>query len=70
MDRGIPSEEILREMQAKETAMRRQRLSHLLKKLRAMRRSLPSLVQLLMRLGAAKSAAGRAFQFVHLQVPA
>ena len=29
-----------------------------------MRRSLPSLVQLLMRLGAAKTAAGRAFQFV------
>jgi transposase len=56
--------------QAKETAMRRKRLARLLKKLRAMRRSLPSLVQLLMRLGAAKSAAGRAFQFVHLQVPA
>ena len=35
----------------------------------AMRRSLPSRDQLLMRLGAAKSAAGRAFQFVHLQVP-
>src|SRR5216683_2416539 len=52
--------------QAKETAMRRKRLARLLKKLRAMRRSLPSLVQLLMRLGAAKSAAGRAFQFVHL----
>ena len=56
--------------QAKETAMRRKRLAGLLKKLRAMRRSLPSLVQLLMRLGAAKSAAGRAFQFVQLQVPA
>jgi len=56
--------------QAKETAMRRKRLARLLKKLRAMRRSLPSLVQLLMRLGAAKSAAGRAFQFVQLQVPA
>ena len=55
---------------AKEIAMRRKRLARLLKKLRAMRRSLPSLVQLLMRLGAAKSAAGRAFQFVHLQVPA
>src|SRR5580700_3713161 len=55
--------------QAKETAMRRKRLARLLKKLRAMRRSLPSLVQRLMRLGAAKSAAGRAFQFVHLQVP-
>ena len=56
--------------QAKETAMRRKRLTRLLRKLRAMRRSLPSRDQLLMRLGAAKSAAGRAFQFVHLQVPA
>src|SRR5437667_11972209 len=55
---------------AKEIAMRRKRLARLLKKLRAMRRSLPSMVQLLMRLGAAKSAAGCAFQFVHLQVPA
>ncbi len=55
---------------AKEIAMRRKRLARLLKKLRAMRRSLPSLVQLLMRLGAVKSAAGRAFQFVHLQMPA
>src|SRR5207237_1671951 len=41
---------------AKEIAMRRKRLARLLKKLRAMRRSLPSLVQLLMRLVAAKSA--------------
>src|SRR5882762_562468 len=56
--------------QAKQTAMRRKRLARFLKKLRAMRRSLPSLVPLLMRLGAAKSAAGRAFQFVQLQVPA
>jgi transposase len=55
--------------QVKETAMRRQRLARLLRRLRAMRWSLPSLVQLLMRLGAAKSAAGRAFQFVQLQVP-
>jgi transposase len=54
---------------AKETAMRRKRLARLLSKLRAMRRSLPSLVQLLMRLGAAKSEAGRAFQFVQMQVP-
>jgi transposase len=54
---------------AKETAMRRKRLARLLSKLRAMRRSLPSLVQLLMRLGAAKSQAGRAFQFVQMQVP-
>ena len=49
--------------------MRRKRLTRLTQKLRAMRRSLPSLVQLLMCLGAAKSAAGRAFQFMQLQVP-
>jgi transposase len=54
---------------AKETAMRRKRLTRLLRKLRAMRRNLPSRDQLLMRLGAAKAAAGRAFPFVHLQVP-
>src|SRR5580700_2293445 len=54
---------------AKETAMRRKRLARLLRKLRAMRRNLPSRDQLLMRLGAAKAAAGRAFPFVHLQVP-
>ena len=53
----------------KETAMRRKRLARLLKKLRAMRRNLPSRDQLLMRLGAAKAAAGRAFQFVQMQVP-
>jgi transposase len=53
----------------KETAMRRQRLARLLRKLRAMRRSLPSRDQLLMRLGAAKTAAGRAFYFVKMQVP-
>jgi transposase len=54
---------------AKETAMRRKRLARLLRKLRAMRRQLPCLVQLLMRLGAAKAQAGRAFQFVQIQVP-
>src|SRR6201988_737197 len=54
---------------AKETAMRRKRLARLLRKLRAMRRNLPSRDQLLMRLGAAKAAAGRAFQFVQMQVP-
>jgi transposase len=54
---------------AKETAMRRKRLARLLKKLRAMRRSLPSRDQLLMRVGAAKSQAGRSFHFVLLQVP-
>jgi hypothetical protein len=55
--------------QAKETAMRHKRLARLLKKLRAMRRSLPSLVWLMMRLGAAKSQAGRAFSFVQMKVP-
>jgi len=34
-----------------------------------MRRSLPSRDQLLMRIGAAKTAAGRAFSFVKIQVP-
>lgn len=40
--------------QAKETAMRRKRLVRLLRKLRAMRHSLPIRDQLLMRLGAAR----------------
>jgi len=56
--------------QAKETAMRRKRLVRLLRKLRAMRHSLPSRDQLLMRIGAAKTGAGRAFGFVHIDVPA
>jgi transposase len=55
--------------QAKETAMRRKRLARLLRKLRAMRRSLPKRDQLLLRLGAAKKEAGRAFGFVTLRVP-
>lgn len=55
--------------QAKETAMRRKRLVRLLRKLRAMRHSLPSRDRLLMRLGAAKTDAGRAFGFVHIDVP-
>src|ERR1700682_1575518 len=49
--------------------MRRHRLPRLLKNLRVMRRSLPSRVQLLMRWGAAKTQAGRAFHFVQLKVP-
>src|SRR5437762_565844 len=49
--------------------MRRKRLARLLRKLRAMRHSLPSRDQLLMRIGAAKTAAGRAFGFVHIDVP-
>lgn len=55
--------------QAKEMAMRRKRLARLLRKLRAMRRSLPQRDQLLMRIGAAKKEAGRAFGFVKMQLP-
>ena len=56
--------------QAKETAIRRKKLFRLLVKLRAMRKNLPSRDQLLMRLGAAKTEAGRAFDFVTVRVPA
>jgi transposase len=56
--------------QAKEMAMRRKRIARLLRKLRALRRSLPARDQLLMRLGAAKTEAGRAFAFVRIQIPA
>jgi len=55
--------------QAKENAMRRQRLARLLRKLRTMRRSLPKRDQLLLRIGAAKKEAGRAFGFVTIRVP-
>src|SRR5437762_12109757 len=55
--------------QQKEMAMRRRRLARLLWKLRAMRRSLPSRDQLLLRNGAAKKEAGRAFGFVTIQLP-
>lgn len=55
--------------QAKEIAMRRKRLVRLLRKLRAMRRSLPHRDQLLLRIGAAKKEAGRAFGFVKIQLP-
>jgi hypothetical protein len=51
---------------AKEMAMRRRKLARLLWKLRAMRRSCPSRDQLLLRIGAAKSAAGRASGFVEI----
>jgi len=54
---------------AKETAIRRRKLARLLWKLRAMRRSLPERDALLMRIGAARSEAGRAFGFVKLTVP-
>ena len=55
--------------QAKEIAMRRKRLARLLRKLRAMRRSLPGRDQLLLRIGAAKKEAGRAFGFVKIRLP-
>jgi transposase len=55
--------------QAKEMAMRRKKLARLLRKLRAMRRSCPKRDQLLMRVGAAKTDAGRAFGFVTINLP-
>ncbi len=55
--------------QAKERAMRRKRLARLLRKLRVMRKSLPKRDQLLLRIGAAKKEAGRAFGFVKIQIP-
>ena len=55
--------------QAKENAMRRKRLTRLLRKLRVMRKSLPKRDQLLLRIGAAKKEAGRAFGFVKIQTP-
>ena len=55
--------------QAKEIAIRRKKLARLLRKLRAMRRSCPKRDQLLMRVGAAKTDAGRAFGFVKIQLP-
>jgi transposase len=55
--------------QEKENAMRRKRLARLLRKLRTMRKSLPKRDQLLLRIGAAKKEAGRAFGFVKIQLP-
>jgi transposase len=55
--------------QAKERAIRRRKLARLLRKLRAMRQRPPRRDQLLLRLGAAKTAAGRAFHFVDVQLP-
>lgn len=55
--------------QAKEIAIRRKKLARLLWKLRAMRRSCPKRDQLLMRVGAAKTEAGRAFGFVNICLP-
>jgi transposase len=55
--------------QAKEIAIRRKKLARLLRKLRVMRRSCPKRDQLLMRIGAAKTEAGRAFGFVKINIP-
>jgi len=55
--------------QAQENAMRRKRLARLLRKLRAMRKSLPPRDQLLMRVGDAQKEAGRAFGFVKIPLP-
>ena len=55
--------------QAKEIAIRRKRLVRLLRKLRAMRKSWPKRDQLLLRIGAAKKEAGRAFGFVKIRLP-
>ena len=49
--------------------MRRKKLARLLWKLRAMRRSCPKRDQLLMRVGAAKTEAGRAFGYVKIHLP-
>jgi transposase len=54
---------------AKENAMRRKKLARLLRKLRVMRKSLPKRDQLLLRIGAARKEAGRAFGFVKIRIP-
>ena len=55
--------------QAKAMAIRRKRLVRRLRKLRALRKSLPKRDQLLLRMGAAKKEAGRAFGFVKIRLP-
>ena len=55
--------------QAKEIAIRRKKLVRLLLKLRAMRKSAPKRDRLLLRIGAAKKEAGRAFGFVKMTIP-
>jgi transposase len=54
---------------AKEIAIRRKKLVRYLRSLRAMRHSLPSRDQLMMRIGAARSKAGRAAGYVNLRLP-
>ncbi len=54
---------------AKERAIRRRKLVRLLWKLRDLRRKCPARDQLLLRIGAAKKEAGRAFGFVRIRLP-
>lgn len=54
---------------AKERAIRRRKLARLLKTLRKLRRSCPARDQLLLRIGAARKEAGRAFGFVRVHLP-
>ena len=54
---------------AKERAIRRRKLARLLGKLRALGRKPPTRDQLLLRIGAAKKEAGRAFGFVRIHLP-
>jgi hypothetical protein len=54
---------------AKEHAIRRRKLVRLLWKLRDLRRKSPARDQLLLRIGAAKKEAGRAFGFVQIRLP-
>jgi hypothetical protein len=54
---------------AKERAIRRRKLVGLLKTLRKLHRSGPARDQLLLRIGAAKKEAGRAFGFVEIRLP-
>jgi hypothetical protein len=54
---------------AKERAIRRRKLARLLWKLRDLRRKGPARDQLLLRLGAARKEAGRAFGFVPIHLP-
>ena len=55
---------------AKERGIRRRKLARLLWKLRHLRRKCPARDQLLLRIGAAKKEAGRAFGFVPIHLPA
>jgi len=73
MDRGIPTEAVLQEMRETERQMfylvgtPKARVAKYEKQ--RMRKSLPSRDQLLLRIGAAKKEAGRAFGFVKIRVP-